>query len=53
MADINLLPWREQKREKEKKQFTVMLSGGFIGGFFYGFLLVLLCKSAGRRPNGT
>lgn len=30
MTEINLLPWRETKREREKKQFTTMLFGALI-----------------------
>lgn len=30
MTEINLLPWRETKREHEKKQFTTMLLGALI-----------------------
>ncbi|HEL8420035.1 TPA: pilus assembly protein PilN, partial [Legionella pneumophila] len=30
MTEINLLPWREQKREQEKKLFTTMLLIGII-----------------------
>ncbi len=30
MTEINLLPWRERKREQEKKMFTTMLLTGFI-----------------------
>lgn len=30
MTEINLLPWREQKREQEKKLFTTMLLVGII-----------------------
>jgi type IV pilus assembly protein PilN len=30
MTDINLLPWREKKREQEKKQFAVYLILGLI-----------------------
>lgn len=30
MTEINLLPWREQRREHEKKLFTSMLLGGVV-----------------------
>lgn len=30
MTEINLLPWREQRREHEKKLFTSMLAGGVV-----------------------
>lgn len=30
MANINLLPWREKKREHLKNQFFIMLGGAFI-----------------------
>ncbi|KTD64884.1 PilN domain-containing protein [Legionella spiritensis] len=30
MTEINLLPWRELKREHEKKQFTTMLFGALV-----------------------
>lgn len=32
MTEINLLPWREIKREHEKKQFTTMMAGALILG---------------------
>jgi type IV pilus assembly protein PilN len=38
MTDINLLPWRETKREQEKKFFVTLLSLGFVTAlFFVGF----------------
>jgi len=30
MTEINLLPWRELKREQEKKQFTTMIAGALV-----------------------
>lgn len=39
MTDINLLPWREQKREQEKKLFTTMLASAGIGAAFIVFLI--------------
>lgn len=37
MADINLLPWRELKREREKKEFTTYLLIGIISAAFIVF----------------
>lgn len=39
MTDINLLPWREKKREQEKKMFTSMLLTGVAGAVFIVFLM--------------
>lgn len=39
MTQINLLPWREQKREQEKKLFTTMLLGCVIAAAFIVFLI--------------
>lgn len=39
MTRINLLPWREQKREKEKKLFTLFLLVGVAIASFIVFLL--------------
>lgn len=41
MAKINLLPWREQKREQEKKLFTSML----LAGVFAAVVIVFLINS--------
>lgn len=30
MTEINLLPWRELKREHDKKQFTTMIAGALV-----------------------
>lgn len=38
MTEINLLPWREQKREQEKKMFTSML----LASVFATILILLL-----------
>ena len=34
MAEINLLPWREEKREHDKKQFNLMLLFSFLIAVF-------------------
>lgn len=39
MTTINLLPWRERKREQEKKVFTTML---LIGCVIAGFILFVI-----------
>jgi type IV pilus assembly protein PilN len=39
MADINLLPWRELKREREKKQFTTVLLIGIVSAALVVFLI--------------
>lgn len=30
MIEINLLPWRETKREQDKKEFNLLLAGSFV-----------------------
>lgn len=39
MTQINLLPWREYKREQEKKMFLLMLSGGVAIAILIVFLI--------------
>lgn len=39
MTEINLLPWREQRREQEKKLFTSMLIGAVMGAVVIVFLI--------------
>ena len=39
MTDINLLPWREQKREREKKNFITSLLVGVVGSIIIVFLI--------------
>jgi type IV pilus assembly protein PilN len=39
MTDINLLPWRELRREREKKQFTTYLFVGMISAAIVVFLI--------------
>ena len=39
MTEINLLPWREQKRELEKKQFYTYLAIGLAAGVLVAFLI--------------
>jgi len=39
MTDINLLPWREKKREQGKKQFITYLLGGLISAVVVVFLI--------------
>ncbi|CEG56444.1 PilN domain-containing protein [Legionella fallonii] len=39
MTHINLLPWREQQREQEKKYFIVLLA---IGALISGFIVFLM-----------
>lgn len=39
MTEINLLPWREQKREQEKKMFTTMLLIGVTAAAVVVFLI--------------
>jgi type IV pilus assembly protein PilN len=41
MAEINLLPWREKQREKEKKLFTSMMLVGVIAAAAIVFLINL------------
>lgn len=38
MTEINLLPWREQRREQDKKLFTTILSSGIVGACAIVFL---------------
>lgn len=44
MTDINLLPWRELKREREKKQFTVYLFAALL----FGVVIVFFINSYGQ-----
>ena len=39
MAKINLLPWREQRREECKRRFLIILAGVFVLGLFCVWLL--------------
>jgi len=39
MTSINLLPWRELKREKEKKQFTTFMAAGLVISALVVFVL--------------
>jgi type IV pilus assembly protein PilN len=39
MTQINLLPWRDRKREQEKKIFTAMLLGYAVFAIFIVFLI--------------
>lgn len=39
MTEINLLPWREKKREFEKKQFTLYLMVGLMSAIIAVFLI--------------
>ena len=39
MTEINLLPWREQKREQEKKQFIIYLVLAVISSIMVVFLI--------------
>lgn len=39
MTEINLLPWREQKREREKKKFITYLTAGLIIAAVIVFLI--------------
>lgn len=41
MTEINLLPWREARREKEKKQFLAYFAAGLIGAALVVFLMNL------------
>lgn len=45
MTQINLLPWREKKREQEKKWFTSMLGGGVLLAAGIVFLMYLYVNS--------
>lgn len=45
MTEINLLPWREKKREQEKKQFTISLLIGLIMAVVVVFLIDYYAKS--------
>lgn len=39
MTEINLLPWREQKREREQKEFITYLLIGLISSLVISFLI--------------
>lgn len=38
MATINLLPWREQRRERHKRQFVSLLAGALVLGLVFLFV---------------
>ncbi|WP_133127112.1 PilN domain-containing protein [Legionella nagasakiensis] len=44
MTEINLLPWRELKREREKKQFTIYLFLALISAAAVVFLINIYAK---------
>lgn len=44
MTEINLLPWRELKREREKKQFIIYLFMGLIAAAIVVFLINTYAK---------
>lgn len=45
MTQINLLPWRELRREQEKKQFTLYFAFGLIGAV----IMVLLMNTYAKQ----
>ena len=47
MARINLLPWREQRREERKKRFQLALLGVLLFNLFYVFLLRVVVPRVG------
>lgn len=56
MIEINLLPWREQKREQAKKQFLIYLCAGLLAAYllslfmhFYGLHVVDLQTNRVRQ----
>lgn len=53
MTEINLLPWREQKREQEKQKFIIVLSGILIlvviGVFFVNRYTINLVEGQTAR----
>lgn len=51
MGDINLLPWREQKREREKKAFIAYLSGAAISAIVIVFIINYYATSLVSRQE--
>lgn len=51
MTEINLLPWREKKREQEKKQFTIFLLIGLIMAVVVVFLIDYYAKNLVDRQT--
>ena len=54
MTQINLLPWREKKREQEKKLFTTMLLAAALGAAILvilvnAYVLTLISKQKDRN----
>ena len=45
MTEINLLPWREQKREQDQKQFIIYLVISFVSAAVVVFLMYLYASS--------
>ena len=55
MANINLLPWREEAREKQKRDYLGMLAGVFIGAaiLVYVALSVLEMMTDDQRERNA
>lgn len=51
MTEINLLPWRELRREREKKEFTIYLLAGFITAVFLVFLMHYYASSVAEAQR--
>lgn len=51
MAKINLLPWREQRRESQKRQFLAMLAGSLISACLLIWLADQYLSSQIDRQN--
>jgi len=51
MTEINLLPWREKKREQEKKQFTLYLFVGMAMAVLIVFLINYYANSLVERQT--
>ncbi|MGQ3890553.1 PilN domain-containing protein [Legionella sp. CNM-4043-24] len=53
MTDINLLPWREIKREKDRQAFTILIASaaamGFLIAFVFNYYSVSLVEQQAAR----
>ena len=47
MARINLLPWREERREERRKRFLLVLTGVVVGSVGWGW------EGGGSRGRGV
>ena len=52
MSNINLLPWREATKQRQKSQFLIMLGGGALASALLVLLVNLLYQQSITRQEG-